>query len=272
MVCPYCQFPESTTLTKLTLLGYLRYKCNSCHRTFNERTGTVFNFLEFPTDIVFQVLIWRFRYKLSLRDLAEMFLIRGFQFTHEAVREWQERFGNLLAEYLRGKRRHKAGRHWHVDETYIKVGGKWAYLYRAMDEDGQLVDALLSESRDLEAAQKFLQSAKSVVGHKPSQVTTDGHVAYRRAIQETLGKRVQHTVSAGLNSKMEQDHRGIKQRYYPQLGFKAMEAARRFCRAFEEVRNYFRARSVMNEMVSLLERRQRFIGRFLKLQDRICGV
>ena len=71
---------------------------------------------------------------------------------------------------------------------------------------------------------------------------------------------------------MEQDHRGIKQRYYPQVGFKAMEAARRFCRAFEEVRNYFRARGVMNEKVSFLERRQRFIGRFLKLQDRICGV
>jgi putative transposase len=272
MACPYCRFPKPVTLPKPTSLGYLRFACGRCHRTFNERTGTVFNFLEFPTDIVFQILIWRFRYKLSLRDLAEMYLVRGFQFTHEAVREWEMRFGDLLAEQLRRQRRHQAGRHWHVDETYLKVSGKWVYLYRAIDDDGHLVDALLRQNRDMEAAQAFFQSAKDVVKRKPREVTTDGHTAYRRAIRETLGKRVKHTVSVGLNSKIEQDHRGIKQRYYPRLGFKAMGWAQRYCRAFEEVRNYFRARTMMNEKVSLRERRQRFLDRFLKLQNQICEI
>ena len=76
---------------------------------FNERTGTPFNFLEFPTDIVFEIVLCRLRYKLSLRNLAEMFLLRGFEFTHEAVREWEERFAPLLAEQIRRKRKGKGG-------------------------------------------------------------------------------------------------------------------------------------------------------------------
>ena len=132
MSCPHCSFSETTLLPEPTSLGYIRFQCRHCQRTFNERTGTEFNFLEVPTDIVFQVLIWRFRYKLSLRDLAEMFLLRGFQFTHETVRDWEERFGDQVSQLLRRKRRRRAGRVWRADETYIKVRGKWVYLYRAL--------------------------------------------------------------------------------------------------------------------------------------------
>ena len=120
-------------LPKPTSLGYLRFWCECCERTFNERTGTPFNFLEVPTDIMFQVVLWRVRYKLSLRDLAEMFLQRGFSFTHETVRDWEVRFGPLLAEHLRRKRHKHAGGRWYVDETYIAVKGQWAYLYRAIE-------------------------------------------------------------------------------------------------------------------------------------------
>jgi transposase-like protein len=85
----------STTTTergKKTQLGYRIFYCSTCQRTFNERTGTPFNYLEYPTDIVLLVVLWRLRYKLSLRDLAEMFGERGFAFTHEAVRTWEARF------------------------------------------------------------------------------------------------------------------------------------------------------------------------------------
>jgi putative transposase len=101
---------------------------------------------------MFQVVLWRVRYKLSLRDLAEMFLQRGFSFSHETVRDWEVRFGSLLAEHLRRKRHQRAGRHWYVDETYIALKGQWAYLYRVIDSDGQLVNSLLRELRDLAAA------------------------------------------------------------------------------------------------------------------------
>jgi len=101
------------------------------------------------------VVVYRLRYKLSLRDLAEMFVERGFVFTHEAVREWEARFAPLLADQLRVKRRGQAGRSWCVDETYIRVKGKWCYLSRALDRDGNLVDSMLSEKRDMEAAKHF---------------------------------------------------------------------------------------------------------------------
>lgn len=104
-----------------TRLGYIRFQCRHC-RSFNERTGTDFNFLEVSTDIVFQDLIWRLRYKLSLPDLAEMFLLRGIRFTHETVPDWEERFADQVAGLPRRKRRGRAGRAWRADETYVRSG------------------------------------------------------------------------------------------------------------------------------------------------------
>jgi transposase-like protein len=112
--------------------------------------------------------MWRLRYKLSLRDLAEMFIERGFEFTYEAVRDWEERFTPLLTEKLRARRKGKAGNSWYVDETYIKVKGNWVYLYRAIDREGNLVDSRLSKTRDLEAAKDFFKRANNA---SPPQAT-----------------------------------------------------------------------------------------------------
>jgi transposase-like protein len=106
-----------------------------------------------------------------------MFLERGFVFTHEAVRDWEARFAPLIAEHVRTKRRGQAGTSWYGDETPIKVNGKWCYLYRAIDRDGNLVDSWLSEKRNRGAAQPFLRQAIAVVGHGPEQVTTDGRTS-----------------------------------------------------------------------------------------------
>ncbi len=144
-----------------------------------------------------------------------MFLERGFAFTHEAVRTWEARFAPLLADQLRATRRGQVGRSWHVDETYINVAGVWTYLYRAIDRDGNLVDSMLSEHRDMDAAKRFFTAAFDVAAQTPERVTTDGHDAYPRAIRETLGEDVQHRCNPYLNNRIEQDHRGVKQRYYP---------------------------------------------------------
>jgi len=262
MACPYCQGNATQEVERRTALGYRLFRCRPCRRTFNERTGTPFNHLQVPTDIALLVVLWRLRYKLSLRDLAEMFLTRGFTFTHETVREWEERFAPLLTERLRAKRRGKAGVKWHCDETYVKVDGHWCYLYRAMDADGNLVDSLLSETRDMDAAKRFFQRARTVVGHAPEKVTTDGHDAYPRAIRETLGPDVQHRTSRYMNNRMEQDHRGIKQRYYPMRGFGSFDAAARFCSAHDELRDHFRYRQHLNETVSLADQRRLFQERW----------
>src|SRR6184192_373220 len=99
MNCPYCASTVTKERTKKTSLGYRTFRCSDCKRTFNERTGTLFNSLEYPTDVVLLVVLWRLRYKLSLRDLAEMFLERGFEFTHETARDWETRFAPLMAEH-----------------------------------------------------------------------------------------------------------------------------------------------------------------------------
>jgi putative transposase len=258
MLCPHCQSTTTRERAGRTQLGYRTFHCQSCKRTFNERTSTPFNYLTFPSDIVLQVVLWRLRYKLSLRDLAEMFLERGLVFTHEAVREWEARFGPLLAEQLRAKRTGQAGRSWYVDETYVKVNGQWCFLYRAIDREGNLVDTMLRQTRDMEAAQHFFRQAQVVAGQAPERVTSDGHSAYPRAIRETLGEAVEHRCNQYLNNRMEQDHRGIKQRYYPMRGFATFEAASQFCRAFEELRQFERYRRARAETGSLAERRQRF--------------
>ncbi len=116
---------------------------------------------------------------MSFRDVAELFLLRGFEFTHETVRDWEARFAPIFAQHLRAKRKGKVGASWYVDETYIRVKGKWCYLYRAIDSDGNLVDSTLSEKRDLEAAQVFFSDAITLTEKRPARVTTDGHTAYQ---------------------------------------------------------------------------------------------
>ena len=205
MDCPHCQSSSTTEREGRTVHGFRRFRCRDCGRRFNERTGTALNRVQVPTDIMFLVVFWRLRYKLSLRDLAEMFLIRGLVFTHEAVRDWEAKLAPLLAEGLRKRRAGKAGRCWHVDETYVKVAGEWCYLYRAIDRDGNLVDVYLSETRDMAAAKAFLRSARSVTQVEPEQVTTDGHTSYPRAIAEELGTDVDHRTSQYKNNVMEID-------------------------------------------------------------------
>jgi transposase-like protein len=232
----------------------------------------VLNHVQFPTDIVFLVVFFRLRYKLSLRDLAEMFLIRGVVFTHEAVRDWEAKLAPLLVEGLHRRRRGKVGRCWHTDETYVKVAGKWCYLYRAIDRDGTLVDVYLSETRDLAAAKAFFRSAQSVTQVDPEQVTTDGHTSYPTAIAEELGEDVEHRTSQYKNNVLEQDHRGIKGRYRPMRGFKAFGAAQRFCRAFDEVRNLLRPVSFLNQTVSLAGRRAHHVRCVAALRDLISAA
>ena len=234
MNCPHCTSTRTKKRVKKTKPGSSTFFCLTCHCTFNERTGTPFNSLEAPTDIVLLVVFFRLRYKLSLRDVAEMFLARGFVLTHETVRDWETRFASLIADQLRTKRHGQAGYCWYVDETSVKVGGKWCSLYRAIDFDGNLVDSQLSEKRDMDAAQEFFKQALAVVGHAPEDVTTDGHRSYPRAVRETLGNEVLHRTNKYLNNWIEQDHRGIKQRYYPMRGFGNFVSATRFCRAFDE--------------------------------------
>src|SRR3954451_13972400 len=178
MDCVACGSTEVTERPERTAQGYRRFRCRTCSKQYNERSGTVLNHAQYPSDVIALVVLWRLRSRLTLRDLAEMFLVRGIVFSHEAVREWEAKLAPLLADELRQRRHGRSGaraRHWHVDETYLKVRGRWCYLYRAIDRDGNLIDTMLSEHRDMEAAKAFFRSAQSATGVTPERVTTDGH-------------------------------------------------------------------------------------------------
>jgi putative transposase len=109
MRCPHCEATDTGERRERTELGYRRFRWRTCKREFNERTGTCFNHLQYPTDMVYLVVLWRVQYRLSLRDLPEMFLEGGIVFTHEAVRVWEAQLAPLLSERLRKHRRGRVG-------------------------------------------------------------------------------------------------------------------------------------------------------------------
>ena len=137
-------------------------------------------------------------------------------FSYEAVRGWEAKLLPIMGDALR-KRRHGWRRgsrvSGHVDATYLKVRGRWCYLYRAIDRHGNLIDAMLIAHRDTKAAKTFFRSARASMGFRPEWVTTDGHGCYPRAIRSVLGRTVRQRIGACLNNRLEQDHRGIKGRH-----------------------------------------------------------
>jgi putative transposase len=125
----------------------------------------------------------------------------------------------------------------------------------------------LSEKRDMEAAKAFFAQAHERAEQPPQRVVTDGLASYPRAIAEELGTDVEHEARGCLGNPIEQSHRGIKQRYYSMLGFGAIESAKRFCQAFDEVQQFLRPRTRMTELVSLSKQREHFIERVDELQE-----
>ncbi len=135
MSCPHCLSTSVSKRKLRTSLGYRTFYCRDCERRFNERSGSAFNDLQFPNDIVLLALLWRLRYKLGFRDVAELLLQRGIEVSYETIRTWELRFAPLVSENIHAKRRGIAGQSLYLDETYIKVSGRWRYLYRAIDRE-----------------------------------------------------------------------------------------------------------------------------------------
>ncbi len=109
MRCVECGSDAVSERPERTAQGYRRFRCRACGKQFNERTGTVLNWAQYPSDVIALVVLWRLRYKLSLRDLPEMFAVRGMVFSYEAVRDWEAKLTPALAEELRRKRHGRAG-------------------------------------------------------------------------------------------------------------------------------------------------------------------
>lgn len=182
----------------------------------------------FDSSIIILCVRWYITHKLSYRDLREMMAERGVSLAHTTILRWVQRY---VPEFEKKWSRFArlVGISWRVDETYIRVRGEWKYLYRAVDKQGNTVDFLLSGHRDIEAAKRFFTRAINKHG-APEKITVDGYAATHTAIDELreaalLPQNVIVRTSKYLNNLIEQDHRRVKQRVYPMLGFKRFDSA-----------------------------------------------
>ena len=183
--------------------------------------------LHYPLEVILRCVRWYSAYALSLRHLEEMMAERGIFVDHSTVHRWAIKLLPVLEKAFRRSKR-KVGRSWRMDETYIRVRGEWKYLYRAVDKAGDTVDFLLQAHRDKAAARRFFEQAVERNG-SPEKVTIDksgSNVAALEAMNVGRRKRIVVRQVKYLNNIVEQDHRAIKRRTRPMLGFKDFRCAR----------------------------------------------
>jgi transposase-like protein len=167
---------------------------------------------------------WYLRSGLSYRDVEELLAERGVQVDHVTIYRWVLRFTPLLADVARPCR-HAGGNRWQVDETYVKVAGHWRYVYRAVDQFGQVIDVLVSARRDALTARRFFEQAISATKVTPLEVTTDQAPAYPAVLEELLPAAWHRTEQDG-NNRVEADHGRLKAWLRPMRGLKQDRNAR----------------------------------------------
>jgi IS6 family transposase len=176
----------------------------------------------FPAEVITVAVRWYLRYGLSYRDVEELLAERGIAVDHVTIYRWVQRFTPLFADAARPLR-HATGDRWFVDETYVKVAGRWRYLYRAVDQFGQVIDLLLSKQRDTAAARRFFTRALRY-GPEPVEVTTDKAGPYPRVLEE-LVPNAAHVAEQYSNNRVEADHGRLKARLRPMRGLKRVRSA-----------------------------------------------
>ena len=243
MNCPHCDSGNILLCKTKTVLGYTKYRCRDCEKQSNERTNSPLNFVQYPTEVVMLTVHYYYRFRNSLDDVVELMQMRGISLSHQTVHNWTQTFGVELGLKLRKRRHGKNGKKWHTDATYIRVEGRWCYLYRAIDKSGNLVDVYLSDRKNKAAAEKFFKQAQKTTGVQPKQVTTDKEAALYPAIKKAFKRKTKHRDSRYMNNLIESDHRGTKSRLSVMKGFKNIFCALKFCTVFEEIRQLFRMKN-----------------------------
>jgi transposase-like protein len=178
----------------------------------------------FPPDVIVLAVRWYLRFGLSYRDVEELLTERGVEVDHVTVYRWVLRFTPLLADAAKPCR-HTVGDRWYVDETYVKVAGRWRYVYRAIDQFGQVIDVFVSARRDADAAHRFFERAIGTTKVAPVEVVTDRAPTYPQVLDELL-PAAWHRTDRYANNRVEADHGRLKARLRPMRGLKQDRSAR----------------------------------------------
>ena len=199
----------------------------------------------FPAEIISHAVWLYFRFPLSFRDVQELLFERGIVVTYESIRAWVGKFGERFAAELR-RRAPQPGRTWHLDEVFLKIRGEQLYLWRAVDEDGQVLDILVQEHRDADAAERFFRRLLDHAGGPPERIRTDklaSYAAAKKRLPELDGVEHEKVHSqARLNNRVEQSHLPTRLREYRMQRFKSLTSAEQFLSAFSRFCNHFRLR------------------------------
>jgi IS6 family transposase len=183
---------------------------------------SAFSGFRFPPEVIVLAVRWYLRFGLSYRDLEELLAERGIDVDHVTLYRWVQRFTPQIVEAAH-RCRHAVGSRWFADETYVKVSGVWRYVYRAVDEHGQVIDVFLSKRRDLAAARRFFGRAITAHG-LPDEVVTDRAPALETAINELIPTAF-HNTEKHANNRVECDHGRLKARLRPMRGLKTDRTA-----------------------------------------------
>jgi putative transposase len=216
----------------------------------------------FPGELISHA-VWRyFRFALSHRDVEELLAERGVQVSYEAIRLWCLKFGPAFATELR-RRRARAADTWHLDEVPLKIKGKQHWLWRAVDRDGLVLDLLVQERRNQEAAERFLRRVLDGEEQAPRVVVTDTLASYPPALKRVL-PQTEHCRHKGLNNRAENSHRPVRKRERALQRFKSPDHAQRVLEPFSAVCNHFRSR---RHLLSAQQYRQLRTERFQQWRE-----
>jgi putative transposase len=220
----------------------------------------------FPAEIISHAVWLYHRFPLSFREVEELLLARGVIVSHETIRQWCDRFGPQYAAALR-RRRPQAGDKWHLDEVFIKVNGVRQYLWRAVDQDGNVLDILVQSRRDAKAAKRFMAKLMKKQRRVPRVLVADKCRSYGPAHRELMGS-VEHRSHKGLNNRAENSHQPTRQRERAMKYFRSPRSAQKFPAAFSRISPHFRPR---RHLMAASEYRAEMTVRFA-IRDRITGV
>ena len=191
----------------------------------------------FPAVIISHCTWLYFRFALSYRDVAEMMAERGVTVSYETIREWSQKFGGTYAKRMRSKRHHLGDR-WHLDEVFLTINGKLQYLWRAVDQDGDVLDILVQARRNKKAAKKFFRKLLKGLQYVPRAIITDKLRSYAAAKAEVMPS-VEHQQQGRLNNRAENSHQPTRERERRMRGFKSPGHAQRFLSIFGVIASFF---------------------------------